>query len=100
MTVLIAMEFNHTILHATLRRDHVIEVKTVVLIGILALARKFIILEPDQTSADTLAALALSVLVLGATYWLIAKTDKVANGRRAPAASKRPAAPVRVEREA
>ena len=43
MTLLIAMEFNHSILQAMERLHRVIQDKTVILISILALARKFII---------------------------------------------------------
>jgi hypothetical protein len=42
MTLLIAMEFNHSIVQAMDRLHRIIQVKTVVLISILALARKFI----------------------------------------------------------
>jgi uncharacterized membrane protein (DUF373 family) len=43
MTLLIAMEFKHSIVRVALRRDSVIQVKTVVLIALLALSRKFVI---------------------------------------------------------
>jgi uncharacterized membrane protein (DUF373 family) len=49
MTLLIAMEFNHSILQKMERLHRVIQVKTVVLISILALARKFIILNVEAT---------------------------------------------------
>src|ERR1700722_809753 len=51
MTLLIAMEFNHSILQAIERLHRVIQVKTVILISILALARKFIILNMEATPA-------------------------------------------------
>ena len=47
MTLLIAMEFKHSIVKVALRKESIIQVKTVILIAILALARKFIILDPD-----------------------------------------------------
>lgn len=47
MTLLIAMEFKHSIVRVALRRDSIIEVKTVILIGLIALARKFVILDPE-----------------------------------------------------
>ena len=52
MTLLIAMEFNHSILQAMERLHRVIQVKTVILISILALARKFIILNMEATRVD------------------------------------------------
>lgn len=71
MTLLIAMEFKHSILGVLARKEHIVQVKTVVLIALLALSRKFIILDVKSTSAETVAALALSVLSLGAVYWLL-----------------------------
>src|SRR3954451_16433203 len=44
MTVLIALEFNHSILGVLERKHGAIQVRTVVLIALLALVRKFIIL--------------------------------------------------------
>ena len=75
MTLLIAMEFKHSILSVLDRKEHIIQVKTVILIALLALARKFIILDLKATSAASVAALALSVLVLGAVYWLLRERD-------------------------
>ncbi|PSD64938.1 phosphate-starvation-inducible PsiE family protein [Acinetobacter nosocomialis] len=43
---------------------------TVILIGLIALARKFVILDPE-TSPAKIAALASAMLALGATYWLL-----------------------------
>ena len=74
MTLLIAMEFKHSIVKVALRKESIIQVKTVILIAILALARKFIILEPDVDPAKV-AALAGMVLALGLTYWLMRERD-------------------------
>ena len=62
MTLLIAMEFNHSILQTMERLHRIIQVKTVVLISILALARKFIILNIEATSATTITLWALPPL--------------------------------------
>jgi uncharacterized membrane protein (DUF373 family) len=67
MTLLIAMEFKHSIVRVALRRDSIIQVKTVILIALIALARKFVILDPD-VSPEKVAALAGATLALGATY--------------------------------
>lgn len=74
MTLLIAMEFKHSIIRVVMRRDHIIQVKTVILIALLALARKFIILEPNADPAH-IAALSGAVLVLGMVYWLVCDRD-------------------------
>jgi uncharacterized membrane protein (DUF373 family) len=74
MTLLIAMEFKHSIIKVALRRESIIQVKTVLLIALLALSRKFIILEQDISPAK-LAALAGAALALGVTYWLLRERD-------------------------
>lgn len=74
MTLLIAMEFKHSIVKVALRKESIVQVKTVLLIALLALARKFIILDPSVDPAK-LAALAGTVLALGTTYWLMRERD-------------------------
>lgn len=75
MTLLIAMEFKHSIVLVALRRSNIIQVKTVVLIALIALSRKFVILDSSDTAASTIAALAGATLVLGAVYWLLRERD-------------------------
>ena len=75
MTLLIAMEFKHSIILVALRRSNIIQVKTVVLIALIALSRKFVILDSSATAASTIAALAGATLVLGAVYWLLRERD-------------------------
>lgn len=74
MTLLIAMEFRHSILQVSLRGDHIIQVKTVVLIAILAVSRKFVILDLSLQS-EKIAALSGALLVLGIVYWLMRERD-------------------------
>ena len=75
MTLLIAMEFKHSIIRAALRQESIVQVKTVILIALLALSRKFIILDIAATGAATIAALAGATLVLGIVYWLLRERD-------------------------
>jgi uncharacterized membrane protein (DUF373 family) len=70
-TVLIAMEFKHSIVRAALRRDSIVQVRTVLLIALLALSRKFVILDAAATPALTIAALSFAMLVLGVVCWLL-----------------------------
>lgn len=74
MTLLIAMEFKHSIVQVALRRGSIIQLKTVVLIALIALARKFVILDPEAEPAR-IAALAGATLALGVVYWLIRQRD-------------------------
>jgi hypothetical protein len=53
MTLLIAMEFKHSVIRVALRRSNIVQVKTVVLIALIALSRKFVILDIKETSAST-----------------------------------------------
>lgn len=76
LTVLIALEFNHTLTEIVTGRSGLIQVKAVVLIGILVIVRKFILLEIETTSALFLTGLALATLALGIVYWLVADVDR------------------------
>jgi uncharacterized membrane protein (DUF373 family) len=71
MTVLIALEFNHTTLYVVTRKQSIIQIRIVLLIALLALARKFIILDLNVTTANELLGLAAVTLALGITYWLM-----------------------------
>ena len=75
LTLLIALEFNHTLQYVVAREQSIIQTRVVLLIALLALARKFIILDIKDTSAAHLLGLAAITLVLGITYWLIRQAD-------------------------
>jgi uncharacterized membrane protein (DUF373 family) len=75
MTLLIALEFKHSIVRVALRRESIVQVKTVVLIALLALSRKFVILDTGKTPPAMIAALASATLVLGIVYWLLRERD-------------------------
>lgn len=70
-TVLIAMEFKHSIVRPAFRKDSIVQVRTVLLIALLALSRKFVILDIATTSATTIAALGFATLVLGAVCMML-----------------------------
>ena len=71
LTLLIALEFNHTLRYAVDGERGIIQARVVVLIALLALARKVIILEVHELTAASLSALGVLALSLGAAYWLI-----------------------------
>lgn len=75
-TVLIALEFNHSILSVLHRQESIIQLRTVILIAMLALARKFIILDAAKTEPMTIIGLAAAVLALGAVHWLVRDQDR------------------------
>jgi uncharacterized membrane protein (DUF373 family) len=71
MTLLIALEFNHTLRYVVTRHQSIIQTKVVVLIALLAVARKFIVLDVRDATAGYLLGLAAITLALGATYRLM-----------------------------
>ena len=71
MTLLIALEFNHTLRYFVTRHESIIQARVVILIALLALARKFIILDLYETAPAYLLGLAAVTLALAVTYWLI-----------------------------
>ncbi len=77
MTLLIAMEFKHSIIKVLERQSHIIQVKSIILLALLALSRKFIIINLETTMPSKLMALSLAVLVLGTVYWLLSQKEKL-----------------------
>jgi uncharacterized membrane protein (DUF373 family) len=71
LTLLIALEFNHTLQYVVTREQSIIQTKVVLLIALLAVARKFIILDLQDVSADQLLGLAAITVALGLAYWLM-----------------------------
>jgi uncharacterized membrane protein (DUF373 family) len=71
LTVLIALEFKHTLLVVEHHRHAIVQVRAVVLIALLALVRRFIILDLYQTTPTVIAALAGAALALGIVFWLV-----------------------------
>jgi uncharacterized membrane protein (DUF373 family) len=75
LTLLIALEFNHTLQYVVKRDQSIIQTKIVLLIALLAVARKFIILDLKDVSAGQLVGLAAITLALGLGYWLVRQRD-------------------------
>jgi uncharacterized membrane protein (DUF373 family) len=76
MTLLIALEFNHTLHHVVTGERGIIQTKKmVILIAELALARKIIVTDLFLESPASALALAGLMLALGVTYWLMRERD-------------------------
>ena len=75
LTLLIAFEFRNSISAVMEGKGLLIQVKIVVLIAIVALARKILVLGPNEYEAGMLAAYALITLSLGVIYWLLGKRN-------------------------
>ncbi len=85
LTVLIALEFNHTLQYVITRERGIIQAKIVILIALLALVRKIIVVDLSLVPPGTIAAIAALVIALGVTYWLIReRDDRLRAGRGAP----------------
>ena len=76
LMVLIALEFNHSIVQVIERRQSIIQVRIVVQIAILAIVRKFILLDMTKTEPMTLFALSAIVISLGVLYFAIREADR------------------------
>ena len=74
-TVIIALEFKRSLLVLAERRDNVVQVRSVILIALLAVVRKLLILDVTATDAPQLIALAAAILALGGVYWLVRARD-------------------------
>jgi uncharacterized membrane protein (DUF373 family) len=75
LTLLIALEFNHTLQYVVKRQQSIIQTQVVLLIALLAIARKFIVLDLGSVDAAQLLGLAAITLGLGIAYWLIRERD-------------------------
>lgn len=74
-TVIIALEFKSSLRVSFAERKEVVRGRTIMLIALLAVARKFIILDLQAVSPMQLLALAATALSLGIVYWLIREQD-------------------------
>jgi uncharacterized membrane protein (DUF373 family) len=75
-TVIIALEFERSLLVVAERDRGVVQVRTVILIALLAIVRRLIIMDMSTTEAPQLLALAAAVLALGGVYWLVQDQDR------------------------
>jgi uncharacterized membrane protein (DUF373 family) len=75
LTVLILLEFNHSVHVAVSHRAGAIQVRMVVLITVLVIARKLILLDYAAVNLATLLGYAVLLLALGGLYWLIVSSD-------------------------
>jgi uncharacterized membrane protein (DUF373 family) len=77
LTLLIALdlEFNNTLQYVVKRRQSIIQTQVVLLIALLAIARKVIVLDLGSVNAAQLLGLAAIALGLGIAYWLIRERD-------------------------
>ncbi len=73
-TVVIGLEFKHSLV-TTGGLESVVRARSIILIGMLATVRKFIVLDLGTVDALELFAIAAAVLSLGVVYWLVRDQD-------------------------
>ncbi len=78
LNVLIALELLENI--GGYLQKNVTQVELVIVTAMIAIARKIIILDFEKITSEELVALALSMLALAASYWVIRKTCPKRNG--------------------
>ena len=76
LTILILLEFNHSIAVSLKQKTGIIQARIVVLIAILVIARKIILLDFKAMSIEMLVAHAGVALALGALYWLMTVSNR------------------------
>jgi uncharacterized membrane protein (DUF373 family) len=80
-TVIIALEFKRSLLIIAERKQNIVQVRTVLLIALLAVVRKLMILDLTGVDASQLFALASTILSLGGVYWLVRDQDRRERGK-------------------
>ena len=83
LTIVILLEFNHSIFVALTQGSGAVQTRIVVLIAVLVIARKLMLKDFDAIDFQTLLGYGGLLLALGVLYWLICDGDR----RRAHAAS-------------
>jgi uncharacterized membrane protein (DUF373 family) len=73
MSLLIALEFNHTIFHSIKHRGQIVRVKTVVLV----IARECVLLDTGNIHSATVLAYAISAVCLGVVYYILDVRERI-----------------------
>jgi uncharacterized membrane protein (DUF373 family) len=71
LTILILIEFNHSIALALGKRSGVLQARFIVLIAILVIARKVILLDFSTATFEQLIGISGIAIAFGLLYWLI-----------------------------
>ena len=70
-TIMIALEFKHSLLISLPRRENVVRVRSIILIAMLAMVRKFIAIDLAETPPLELFAMSAAILAIGLVYWIV-----------------------------
>ena len=75
MTVLIALEFNHTVLPDITSRSPLVKVRAVLLVALLALSRKVVLVDFKEVEFTSMIGLAVLIVAVALTYWVVQKEE-------------------------
>jgi uncharacterized membrane protein (DUF373 family) len=78
-TVLIGLEFKRSFLIVTSSTTSIVRIRSIILIGLLATLRKFIVLDLKEINVLEMLAVAAAILALGIVYWLVRDQDNRGN---------------------
>jgi uncharacterized membrane protein (DUF373 family) len=70
-TVLIGLEFKRSFLIVSATQTSIVRIRSIILIGMLATLRKFIVLDLKEINVLEMLAVAAAILALGIVYWLV-----------------------------
>jgi uncharacterized membrane protein (DUF373 family) len=77
LTVLILLEFTHSVYASIRNRSVVLEARAIVLIAVIVVARKLILVDFKSATVEQIASYGGIALALGVLYWLLgAATDR------------------------
>jgi uncharacterized membrane protein (DUF373 family) len=70
-TVLIGLEFKRSFLIVSASQTSIVRIRSIILIGMLATLRKFIVLDLKEINVLEMLSVAAAILALGIVYWLV-----------------------------
>jgi uncharacterized membrane protein (DUF373 family) len=76
LTILILLEFNHSVLVSLSEHSGAMQVRMLVRITILVVARKLMLIDFSAIQAQTLVGFGVLLLALGGLYWMISDGDR------------------------
>lgn len=84
LAAVIALELARSVQQMALGKHGVVQVRTVILIGVLAVVRKLILLEIESTSGIYLLGLSATIIALGSVYILLYWVELRVKPERSP----------------
>lgn len=71
MTVLIALEFNHTVMADITTKTPIVKVRAVLLVALLALSRKVVLVDFKEVDYTAMIGLAVLIIAVSGAYWFL-----------------------------